>query len=320
MGYNIRDVGGDTTLSGGVWEATLDLQLSNATTVTGDFDEFIFGFQNGTQDTTFTFSGLSDPDFGSLSGNPDGTFTFIADWDEIRDATPEGGVGQIVSFTVTGVDPGGDSDVATVGINLLICVARGTIIATSDGPIAVEDLKSGDMILTMDGGEQPLIWTGSRKVTGAELAHDPSKRPIRFETGALGHNQPMQPLKVSPQHRMYLRDWRAQLMFGEDEVLVPAKSLVNDKTILTDNSLEEIEYFHLLFDEHQIISTNGALTESFHPGAYTVSELDSAVRDELFKLFPELQDGTGYGDTARTILRSWEAGVMLDTAEVTDSE
>lgn len=309
MGYSIQDVGPDTTLTGGMWEATLDLTLSNATTVTGNFNEFFFGFENGTQNTVFTFSGLSDPSLGTLTGNADGTYVFVADWDEVRDATPDGGAGQVVSFTVTGNDSQG-TDTETVVINLLICVARGTLIETVNGPVAVEDLQVGDLVLTMDGGAQPLMWSGSRRVGAHELAIDPEKRPVCFAPDALGEGKPSRALRVSPQHRMFLQDWRAQLMFGADEVLVPAKALINDSTILRDNSGEEVEYFHLLFEEHQIIFTEGAPTESFHPGAYTLSELDDAVRAELFDLFPGLRNGETYGDTARTILRPWEAGML----------
>lgn len=306
MGYNISDQGGQTSASGGTWVATLDLSLSNATTVSGDFNVVpIFGSPSEATDG-YTFSALSDPSLGTLSFNPtDGTYTFTVDWAAVI-AT---GSDQVISFTVTGTS-GGSSDADTVVINLLICVARGTLIDTTGGPVAVEDLKAGDLVKTKDGPPQPVRWVGSRKVSKAELRADPALRPIRIVNGALGKGRPGRDLVVSPQHRVFLQDWRAQLMFGEDQVLVPAKGLINDQTILCDNSTDAVEYFHILFDEHQIIYTEGLETESFHPGAYTLSELSESTRAELFRLFPRLRDGDGYGPVAHSVLRPWETKML----------
>ncbi|MFC3613486.1 Hint domain-containing protein [Lutimaribacter marinistellae] len=309
MGYNISDVGGEATGGVDVWEATLDLNLSGATTVSGDFDVVpLIGGGGSIGDATngYVFSGLSNPALGTLSTNSTtGEYTFTADWSAIL-AT---GSDQVVSFTVTGTS-GGNSDTDTVNINLLICVARGTRVETTNGPVAVEDLSVGDLVVTLHGDVEPVRWIGSRKLGAAELAADPSKRPIRFARGSLGPNVPRRPLRVSPQHRMFLEDWRAQLMFGEERVLLPAKSLVNDKTIRRVDSAKEVEYFHILFDTHQIILTEGAPTESFHPGAYTLGELDAAAREELLSLFPELEHADSYGDTAAVTLRTWEGKLL----------
>lgn len=307
MGYNISDVGGEATNGVDVWEATLDLNLGNGTTVSGDFDVVpLFGGAPSEATDGYAFSALSNPTFGTLSFDTnDGTYTFTPDWGSIL-AT---GTDQVVSFTVTGTS-GGNSDTDTVTINLLICVARGTRIETVSGPVAVEDLRRGDKVVTLDGAPQEVRWIGMRSLTRAELQADPDKYPIRFEAGALGPGCPDRPLLVSPQHRMFLQDWRAALLFGEEQVLVPAKSLVNDATIRPDRSVVQVDYFHILFDAHEIIFAEGAPTESFHPGHYALSELDEAVRDELFDLFPHLRDGMHYGDAARTILRPWEATLL----------
>ena len=99
-------------------------------------------------------------------------------------------------------------------------------------------------------------------------------------------------------------------MFGEEQVLVPAKSLVNDSTIRRDYDSDDVEYFHVLFDEHQIMFTNGLGTESFFPAGYTLSELSGPVREELLKLFPHLGHGFDYGSSVRPALRPWEARIL----------
>jgi hypothetical protein len=74
-----------------------------------------------------------------------------------------------------------------------------------------------------------------------------------------------------------------------------------------------VEYFHLLFDKHQIIWSEGLETESFLPGPTVMNDLDREVQDEVLALFPEIDPDTktGYGPAARRPLRPFEARAML---------
>ena len=307
MGYNISDVSGNAT--GGLhnWTFTADLSDPGVTSVSGDFNVIsIFGGNDlGEATSGYTFSALSTTAYGTLTYNAtDGTFTFIID----RAAVLASGSNQTVSFSITGTS-GGNSDTDVIFIQLLICVLRGTRVQTGFGSVAVEDLEVGDMVTTKDNGPQPIRWIGSRKLSAIELAQDKSLRPVGLKAGSLGKGVPERKLSVSPQHRVLVQDWRAELMFGAHEVLVPAKALVNGKTVRVDHSGEPVEYFHLLFDDHQIVFTEGAATESFHPSGYALGELGDAARVELHKLFPDLFDD-GCGDVARQTLRPWEAGLI----------
>lgn len=69
---------------------------------------------------------------------------------------------------------------------------------------------------------------------------------------------------------------------------MPAKALVVVKTVRVDHSQKPIEYFHLLFNQHKVMFTEGCPTESFHPGEFSRRELGDAAKMELHKLFPEL--------------------------------
>jgi Ca2+-binding RTX toxin-like protein len=183
------------------------------------------------------------------------------------------------------------------------CFVRGTRIKTDRGEVAIEDLSRGDRVLTLDNGYQPIRWIGStRRLAAGALA------PIQISAGVLGNDRD---LRVSPQHRMLLRGWQAELMFGELEVLATAKSLVNDGTIRRIEG-GEVEYFHMLFDQHEIIFAEGAASESFHPGAQGLKALDQATRDELLDLFPNLSrnSNAGYGMSARLSLRDHEGRAL----------
>ncbi|MDJ0628798.1 MAG: Hint domain-containing protein [Rhodobacter sp.] len=308
MGYNISDVSGNATGGADQWTFTADLSDPGVTTVSGDFNvvSIFTGNDLGEATSGYSFSALSTTAYGTLTTNTTtGAFVFTID----RAAVIASGSDQAVSFTITGTS-GGSSDDDTVFIQLLICVLRGTLIETPGGPVPVEALAPGDLVLTKDRGPQPVKWVGLRHVNSEELSRDPSLRPVRIQAGSLGGDLPYRDLSVSPQHRILVTDWRAELMFGEHEVLVPAKSMVNDTAIRVDHTCQPIEYYHILFDRHEIVFTEGAPTESFHPGSFAMRELGDAARVELHKLFPELfRDG--YGETARLSLRPWEGSVVL---------
>lgn len=175
---------------------------------------------------------------------------------------------------------------------LIVCFAGGTLIATDSGVVAVENLREGDLILTRDNGLQPIRWIGSRKLSAAELQATPALRPIRIRAGALGKNTPESDLTVSPQHRVLVRSKIAQRMFSTDEVLVAAKHLQELNGIEIAEDVTKVEYFHILFDRHEVIFSNGAETESLHTGPQALKTLSPAAREEIFALFPDLQNET----------------------------
>ncbi|MFY9210292.1 MAG: Hint domain-containing protein [Aestuariivita sp.] len=198
-----------------------------------------------------------------------------------------------------------ETDVTPAQMEVVPCFTPGTLIETRWGARAVETLRVGDLIATQDTGMQPLRWIGRRTVTArGKLA------PIRIRAGALGNERD---LLVSPQHRMLLTGWQAELLFGEEEVLVAAKHLVNGDTIHS-TPRRSVDYIHLLFDRHEIIFAEGIATESFHPGDF-VMETDPDVRAEILSIFPELdQSETCDWPTARKVAKAHEAALIRSTA------
>lgn len=68
----------------------------------------------------------------------------------------------------------------------------------------------------------------------------------------------------------------------------------------------EVTYFHILFEDHQIVFANGAPSESFFPGSFAMAALRNEARAEIFELFPELQHreaDASYGQKARAFAR-----------------
>ncbi|WP_373355809.1 Hint domain-containing protein [Pseudoroseicyclus sp. CXY001] len=184
----------------------------------------------------------------------------------------------------------------------VVCFTPGTLIATEDGPRPVETLREGARIQTRDNGCQPLLWLGTRRITGARIAAMPWLAPVRLRPHALGKGVPDPGLTVSPDHRILLRGARARSLFGAEEVLVAAADLIDDRLILRDRSRREVTYIHLLLPAHEIVFANGVETESFHPAA--------AAAEDLEPFDVQLPDAADYGPYARRVLTSSEAAIL----------
>ncbi len=170
------------------------------------------------------------------------------------------------------------------------CFTAGTLIETPLGARRIEELHPGDMVMTKDHGPQPLRWIGSKKLAVLDLALRPKLRAIRIQAGALGENTPTADLLVSPEHRILVRSKIARRIFGTSEVLVAAKQLLQLEGIDIAQDLNEVEYFHILFDRHEVVTSNGAETESLFTGPQALASLSEAAVEEIVALFPDLRD------------------------------
>ena len=171
---------------------------------------------------------------------------------------------------------------------VLICFGNGTLIMTPEGEVRVEDLCVGDLVSTQGGGAKPIRWIGKRDLSGVDFILHPNLRPIRVPAETFGAGQPHSDLWLSRQHRVLVEGWEVELNFGCEQVLVPIGQLVGD-CIHVDADREAITYYHLLFDAHEIVLSNGLCSESYQPGARSLAGMDTAARRELFTLFPELE-------------------------------
>jgi len=191
---------------------------------------------------------------------------------------------------------------ATPAEDGIFCFTRGTLIATPDGAIEIEALSVGDIVTTADHGPQEIRWIGSTTVAARGI-----NRPVRFAVGSLGAGTPTLPLLLSPAHRVVVSSTLSRLLFDCDEPLVHAEDLVNDATITRASDAQFVQYFHLLFDHHEVIFANGAKAESFHPGEAVDSVGDRRIGEELARLFPEKFDADRFGPAAHPTLSKIEA-------------
>ena len=314
---------GNDTLSGG----------SGADTLSGGTGDDIFQVDGG-GDVILDFgTGNSGPindgnpannDFVDLTGfynetnlalwnaaNPGNTFAHPLkwmQWDQ-QNGILESAGGLVIQNGGSAV-AGDQLTTETTGV---ICFARGTLIVTQDGECTIETLRQGDMVLTRDAGYRELRWIGCTTLEAEDLRACPHLRPIRIRAGVLGHGLPRADLIVSPQHRILVTSQVAERMFGEREVLVAAKHLTALEGIDVAEDLDGVEYWHFLLDQHQIVLSNGAATESLFTGPEALKAVPEASRQEILAIFPELAeiDTRHVPDPVRQLIRGRRARSLV---------
>ena len=334
---------GDDTLTGGSGNDTLSGGADADTIDGGDGDDSLSGDAG---DDTFLLNAGSDTVSGG-AGNDNitagsGDSIEAGDGDDtinVSNADLNGGTifvdggsgGETLGDTlnITGpavITPGGTgsgtvefldgttltySNIETV--NYVPCFTPGTLIKTDRGEVPVEHLAVGDRVLTRDNGFQAIRWIGARAISRAELVCNSALAPVTIRKGALGANVPLRDLTVSPQHRVLREDAMAELMFGEAEVLIPATNLTHLEGIAAHIPEDGIRYIHFMFDQHEIVQSDGCWTESFQPGDKTLGAITDEARDELFAIFPELRDLEGQiaFQAARATLKSYQSRALL---------
>jgi hypothetical protein len=206
-------------------------------------------------------------------------------------------------FTYTVQDENGNSDIGFVTLTTTPCFTPGTYISTPEGDRLIDTLSPGDLVETLDNGPKALLWVGR-----SERYVAVNEAPIKISKGTLGAKKDT---SVSPLHRILIRDANAMLLYGSDEVFVAAKNLVNGDTICCSESAQKITYFHLLFENHEIILGDGVLSESFHPGKETRESFDPALNSALEDVV-EQYNLKGMR-SARPTLKGYEAGLLKAT-------
>ncbi|WP_127561004.1 Hint domain-containing protein [Nioella ostreopsis] len=170
---------------------------------------------------------------------------------------------------------------ALTGDPYLICFAEGTMIATEAGPVAVEGLRIGDVVLTADGRDVPVKWIGRQTVS---TRFGPAERlmPVRFAAGSLGDGLPNADLTVTADHGM--------LVGG---VICHAGALLNGTTITRVPLAEMGEtytVYHVETEAHEVILANGAPAETFIDNVSRRAFDNYSEFEALYGEVPEMQE------------------------------
>lgn len=293
---------GNDSLAGGTGNDALIGDAGNDTLSGGDGNDTLttgYGFdtvQGGAGNDTIVIANNSATPGFTIGGTIDGGSSET----DTLDLTAWGFAGTNVVYNPTDPKAGTiqflDSSGNVIGTmtftdieRIITCFTPGSLATTDRGLIAVEDLCVGDRVLTRDAGFQPIVWTGKQVLSEVALLVEPRFRPVRISAGALGHGVPARDMVVSPQHRVLFSGPRADVLFGESEVLVPAQHLVGRPGIAVDKR-GPVTYIHFMCASHQIVMVDGCWSESFQPGDQSLAGLADDARAELLSLFPGLAE------------------------------
>jgi hypothetical protein len=189
---------------------------------------------------------------------------------------------------------------AVDGVVTAPCFAAGTRIATARGDVAVEDLREGDLVRTIDGGSAPLVWLGRRVVACALHPRPRDVWPVRVRAGAFGPGRPARDLYLSPDHAVYVGN-----------VLIPVRYLITGKAV-AQVSRDTVTYYHVELPRHDVLLAEGLPAESYlDTGDRTNFENGGGV----MRLYPD------FSRLARDIVPQWEARgcapLVISGAELT---
>lgn len=153
----------------------------------------------------------------------------------------------------------------------LPCFLVGTRILTSKGEVPVETLQPGDLVVTASGDMKPVRWVGHKTLKKQQdAAWKDDVLPVHIRPNALADMAPHGDLYVSPLHAFLI-----------DGVLIRAKTLVNGISILREapDDRNELAYFHVALDTHDVILAEGATAETLHITADRQHELFANFAD-----------------------------------------
>lgn len=138
-----------------------------------------------------------------------------------------------------------------------VCFIKGTLITTSRGLVAIEDLVEGDSVQGSSGW-RTVKWIGWRNYGASSFLTEESKAriaPVRIRAHAIADNVPSSDLLTSPWHHLFV-----------DGKLVRAGDLVNGTTIIQETHVTNVSYYHVELDQFDVVMAHGIYSESWAHG------------------------------------------------------
>lgn len=184
--------------------------------------------------------------------------------------------------------------------------ARGSVVETEYGQMAIEDLQPGDKVLTSDGAMRPVRWIGSTiYVPGHESHKARDLHLTRIMTDSFGLARPSSCVLTGP---------AARLLHGaanDEAMLTPIQDFIDNNSIIATAPPAAVELFHFCLDRHAIIKVGGLEFETFHPGPEAARRLGPSFRPLFLDLFPHIGGLEDFGPLAHARAASEHPGAAF---------
>lgn len=178
--------------------------------------------------------------------------------------------------------------------------ARGTLIRTVRGPVAIEDLLPGDYVESSEG-TQPVLWIGSTTyVPGIEDDQSTLASLARITAETFGPGRPISDVLVGPAARMVMRRERLRALIGQDRVLVPVMDFADGDRIVQVSPGGAVQLYHLMLPRHGTLRIGGIEMETYHPGKAISKPLPDALRGRFLGMFPNVGMMQDFGELTMT--------------------
>jgi len=216
---------------------------------------------------------------------------------------------------------GVDSRLAYSEVQAVPCFGPGVMIDTENGSLPVDWLATGDRLLTLDHGYQPILWIGRTRMRANDMAACTALRPVTVPADRFGPDGPIRDLVLSPEHRVLVASARIELATGNNQALAPCRFLFATSEQQADAGPfpDDFCYYHVLLARHEIIRAEGLWVESFFPGPMAMKALPPGSRRQIHRALGGA-DQTNAMPTARYVLNRRECVALgLDTPPDTKS-
>lgn len=176
--------------------------------------------------------------------------------------------------------------------------ARGTLLDTRDGPVAIEDLMPGDFVDSSEGA-QPILWIGSTLLRPGAFGDRPETAGlIRVMPESLGRARPVNDLLLGPWAELLHNPPQLRQANGAGHVLTPLRDFVDGNTVVRVTPPSAVRVYHIVLRRHAAVRVSGLEIGTYHPGPGVTEHLDQAGLRLFLSLFPHVSGTRGFGPLA----------------------
>lgn len=173
--------------------------------------------------------------------------------------------------------------------------ARGTLLDTRDGPMAIEDLMPGDFVESSEGA-QPILWIGSGMVASGGAGGVPDAAGlIRVMPESFGVARPTSDLLLGPWAELLHNPPQLRQANGKGHVLTPLSDFVDGNTVVRVTPPSAVRVYHIVLRRHAAVRVGGLEVGTYHPGPGVLDGLGQTGLRVFLSLFPHVAGTRGFG-------------------------